>query len=294
MIDLALVSAFAAINLDEDLTPLLAAAERAGLSAAVWCWDDPAVDWSGCRLALLRSPWDYTERYPEFIGWLDRVATQTKLLNPPEMVRWNTDKRYLADLAATGVAIVPTAFLAPGEGLPTDLPAEFVLKPAIGAGSKGALRLRDDERERAAAHLADLHAVGQVVLLQPYLDRVDARGEAALIHFDGHYSHSITKGPLLRPQQGLVEGLYALEQISARAPDSTQLAAAEQVLRALCSLPVSAGLPPLYARVDLLEGDQGEPLLLELELAEPSLFFAQCPAAADRLIAAVQQRLQLQ
>ncbi len=291
MLDLALVSAFAAQSLDEDLAPLLAAAERAGLKAAVWCWDDPAVDWSACRLALLRSPWDYSERYPEFVGWLERVAAQSLVLNPPELVRWNTDKRYLAELAAAGVAIVPTEFLAPGDALPKDLPNEFVLKPAVGAGSKGALRLSADERDRADAHLADLHRSGQVVLLQPYLDRVDARGEAALIHFDGHYSHCITKGPLLRPQTGLVEGLFALEQISAREADAAQLVAAEQILRALCALPVCGGQTPLYARVDLLEGEHGEPLLLELELAEPSLFFAQCPEAADRLIACVQLRL---
>lgn len=292
MIDLALVSAFAAMELDPDQAPLLAAAERAGLSVAVWCWDDPTIDWSTCRMALLRSPWDYSDRYPEFVGWLDRVSTQTALLNPPELVRWNTDKRYLAQLAAAGVAIVPTLFLAPGQLLPTELPPEFVLKPAVGAGSKGALRLGKEERDRAAAHLADLHRAGQTVLLQPYLDRVDARGEAALVHFDGHYSHSITKGPLLKPKQGLVEGLYAQEQITVRVPDDAQLAAAEQVLRALHSLPVCNGRAPLYARVDLLEGEHGEALLLELELAEPSLFFAQCPAAADRLIAALQLRLQ--
>jgi O-ureido-D-serine cyclo-ligase len=293
MIDLALVSAFAAIELDEDLAPLLAAAERAGLTAAVWCWDDAAVDWSACRLALLRSPWDYTERYPEFLAWLAHVANRSVLLNPPELVRWNTDKRYLAELAAAGVAIVPTLFLAPGEPLPEELPNEFVLKPAVGAGSKGALRLRCNERQRAEAHLAELHAAGQVVLLQPYLDRVDARGEAALIHFDGHYSHSITKGPLLRPQQALVEGLYALEQISVRVPDAAQIEAAQHVLHVVQGLPICAGQAPLYARVDLLEGDQGEALLLELELAEPSLFFAHCPTAADRLIAAVQQRLEV-
>ncbi len=291
MLDLALVSAFAAIKLDEDLAPLLAAAERAGLKAAVWCWDDPTVNWSGCRMALLRSTWDYCERYPEFVGWLERVAAQTLVLNPPDLVRWNTDKRYLAELAAAGVAIVPTQFLDPGDALPEDLPDEFVLKPAVGAGSKGALRLSADERDRAAAHLAELHRSGQVVLLQPYLDRVDARGEAALIHFDGHYSHCITKGPLLRPQAGLVDGLCALEQISKRVPDSAECAAAEQVLHALCSLPVNGGQPPLYARVDLLEGEQGEPLLLELELAEPSLFFAQCPEAADRLIAALKKSI---
>ena len=291
MIDLALVTARCAQALDEDLPPLLAAADRAGLSVQAWAWDDPACDWSQCRVALLRSPWDYTERYPEFLAWLDRVEPQTRLFNPPSLLRWNTDKRYLADLQQAGVAIVPTEFLAPGQSLPDELPAEYVLKPSIGAGSKGALRLRAEERDRAIAHLADLHAAGQTALLQPYLARVDARGETALIHFDGAYSHAICKGPLLRPQQGLVEGLFAAEQITSRGPTSTERQAATAVIDALVSLPISGGVRPLYARVDLLEGDEGQPLLLELELAEPSLFFAQAPEAADRLIEAVIARM---
>ena len=114
MIDLALVTARCAQALDEDLPPLLAAADRAGLSVQAWAWDDPACDWSQCRVALLRSPWDYTERYPEFLAWLARVEPQTRLFNPPSLLRWNTDKRYLADLQQAGVAIVPTEFLAPG------------------------------------------------------------------------------------------------------------------------------------------------------------------------------------
>lgn len=292
MLDLVLVSARCALNLDEDLAPLLAAAGQAGLRTAVWAWDDPNHDWSSCRLALLRSPWDYTTRYPEFLAWLQRVEGQTQLLNPPALLRWNTDKRYLGALQVEGVAIVPTQFLAPGEALPAELPAEFVLKPAVGAGSKGALRLQAHEQERAAAHLADLHAAGQVALLQPYLDRVDAAGETGLIYFDGEYSHAIGKGPLLRRESGLVEGLYALENIVARQPQPIQQQVAEQVLAALRRLPVSAGQTPLYARVDLLEGPAGEAMLLELELTEPSLFFATAPGAAERLIEGVAKRLQ--
>lgn len=290
MPDLVLVSARCAQDLDEDLAPLLAGARGRGWQAEVWAWDEPEHDWSACRLALLRSPWDYTTRYPEFLTWLDRIEGQTRLLNPPALLRWNTDKRYLGALQAEGVPIVPTQFLAPGHALPAELPAEFVLKPAVGAGSKGALRLQAHEHDRAQAHLADLHGAGQVALLQPYLDRVDAAGETGLIYFDGEFSHAIGKGPLLRRQSGPVEGLYALENIVARQPQPQQRQLADQVLAALRRLPVSDGQTPLYARVDLLEGPDGEPMLLELELAEPSLFFATAPGAAERLIEGVVKR----
>ena len=111
----ALVSARAARHLDEDLAPLLAALDEAGAEAVIADWDDPGVDWSGFRLALLRSAWDYTERLAEFLAWADRTSRLTTLLNPPAVVRWNTDKHYLRDLARAGVPTVPTRFVEPEE-----------------------------------------------------------------------------------------------------------------------------------------------------------------------------------
>ncbi len=112
---IALVSARAARHLDEDLAPLLAALAEKGADAAVADWDDPEVDWSAYRLALLRSTWDYTERLPEFLAWADSAAARTTLINPPAVIRWNTDKHYLGDLARAGVPVVPTQFVEPGE-----------------------------------------------------------------------------------------------------------------------------------------------------------------------------------
>src|SRR5205823_14548407 len=75
-------------------------------------WDDPAVDWSAFALVVLRSPWDYTERRDAFVAWVESLGE--RVLNPPDVVRWNTDKRYLADLDAAGLPVVPTTFLEPG------------------------------------------------------------------------------------------------------------------------------------------------------------------------------------
>src|SRR5687767_11837803 len=110
---LALVSAIAATGHDEDLDPLLEACHRTGFVARSIAWDDATVSWSRFDAALLRSPWDYTERLPEFLRWCEHAERNTRLLNPLPVVRWNTDKHYLAELQTAGVPIVPTRFVEP-------------------------------------------------------------------------------------------------------------------------------------------------------------------------------------
>lgn len=276
---IALVSAVAALDLDEDLAPLQQALQARGAAVAVCCWDDPAVDWAAFDLALLRSTWDYATRLDAFVAWLERVAVLTRLLNPLELVRWNLDKRYLQVLAARDMPVIPTRFIAPGEAVELSDRAEFVLKPSVGAGSKGARRFGRGEGAAALAHVAQLHASGLTVMVQPYLSRVDRNGETALVCFGGRFSHAIRKGPLLRLAGADPAGLFAPESISARVPSAAELALAEQVLAAL------PGPAPAYARVDVIEDDAGQPVVLELELTEPSLFFATAPSSADRFAA---------
>jgi hypothetical protein len=282
---IALVSARAARGLDEDMPPLLAAFDEAGLDAALADWDDPGVDWTGFRVAILRSTWDYAERCAEFLAWADRTAKLTTLLNPPPVIRWNTDKHYLRDLARAGVPTVPTRFVEPGghaaraleeflgEGI-----AEWVAKPAVGAGSRDAARYAAGEELAASDHIQRLLDAGRSVLLQPYLDQVDHHGETALMYFAGRFSHAIRKGPLLRRGDAPTDALFAAEQITPRVPSADELLVAE---RALAALPFTA---PLYARVDLIPSADAGPCLLELELTEPSLFFTHAPAAAPRFV----------
>lgn len=282
---IALATAIAAQALDEDLAPLADALARAGAQPSVVAWDDPTVSWPRFDAVLLRSTWDYTQRLPEFLAWCERVAVRTRLHNPVDVVRWNTDKRYLGTLAAAGAPVIDSRFLAPGDdpgGLP-DLP-EFVVKPTVGAGSRGARRFVAGERAQAQAHARALLDEGRHVLVQPYLARVDEHGETALVFFDGAFSHAIRKGPLLPRGGEATRALFAAEHIGARKPSKAERAAAETVLAAL---PFQR---PLYARVDLLPGPNG-PELLELELTEPSLFFAHADGAADRLVAALLSRL---
>jgi O-ureido-D-serine cyclo-ligase len=297
---IALATAVEALPQDGDMPPLLSACAEAGLRAEAVCWDDPHARWAEYDAVVLRSTWDYVPRLPRFLLWADAVARQTRLLNPRELVRWSTDKHYLADLARAGVPVVPTAFVEPGEDVRAALdaalagrfgtqaiaaPEELVAKPAVGAGSKDALRLGRHEGERTRLHVERLLAEGRSVLLQPYLGAVDAHGETSAIYIDGRYSHAIRKGPLLRRGADLVDGLFAAEDITAREPDRDEGRVAKLAFNAI------PGEAPLYARVDLLRGAEGQPVVLELELVEPSLFFDCAPGAALRFAEALRDRL---
>ena len=283
---IALATAIAAFGHDIDMPPLQAAFARAGVAAEVLAWDDPTVAWSRFDAVLLRSTWDYTQRLPDFLAWCERVAAQTRLFNPPDVVRWNTDKHYLADLAARGVPVVPSSYIDRPEAIAPTLAAqkhEYVLKPCVGAGSRDAARFLPTQIDAATTHAQRLLAQGQQVLLQPYLGKVDGYGETALIHIAGRYTHAIRKGPLLPPGGASSDALFAAEDIQPRIASEPEHAVAAKVMAALPSV-------PLYARVDLLPGPSG-PLLLELEMVEPSLFFDGCDDAADRLVAALVELL---
>jgi glutathione synthase/RimK-type ligase-like ATP-grasp enzyme len=281
----ALVTARAARRLDEDLAPLEAALRDAGVAPSLTDWDDDDVDWASFDLALLRSPWDYTKRLPEFLQWAEHVATQTRLINPLEVVRWNTDKHYLAELSRAAVPTVPSHFVEPGEdgaaglqrffSLHPDI-GEFVVKPAVGAGSRDARRYAREDADVAAAHAQRLLDSRRSVLLQPYLESVDTEGETALIYFAGRFSHAIRKGPLLKRRQAPTRALFAEEHIVARTPGEDERDVAAKTLAA-----VPFG-QLLYARVDLIRDAAGAPEVLELEVTEPSMFFATAPGSAAR------------
>lgn len=287
---LALVTAVAATGTDEDMPPLLDACVRAGIDTRVLAWDDATVSWSRFDMVLLRSPWDYTERLPEFLAWCTRVDRMTRLLNPLPVLRWNTDKHYLADLAAFGVPVVPTVFLEPdAEPLPAleafladhgDAP-EYVVKPTVSAGSRDTQRYAHSQGFAAANHIARLLDEGRSVMLQPYLASVDEVGETALVFLGGEFSHAIRKGPLLRPDTASTDALFAAEAITPRTVGDDERAVAEAALSAMMQQ-LQLATPLAYARVDLIRGAGGAPQLLELELTEPSLFFTHADGTAER------------
>lgn len=267
--------------------PVIDADEEALLAhlpqADVVAWESDA-DWAGFELVVLRSTWNYTEHLPEFLAWLERVDSVTRLVNPLSVIRWNTDKRYLADAAAAGIPVVPTVFVAQGEEASADAVAgHVVVKPTVGAGSKGAKLFRDDAAG-ALAHVAALHGEGRVAMIQPYLDGVDADGETALMFVGGEFSHAARKAAILSRDMSWSTGIYADEKVVATTASAQELAVARAVLEALPGL-VAGGGELAYARIDLLPTADG-PVVLELELTEPSLFLGLDPAAPARAAAA--------
>ncbi|HZY77605.1 MAG TPA: hypothetical protein VFE40_14900 [Jatrophihabitantaceae bacterium] len=267
---------------DEDGDVLVEALQRRGLTARWQQWDDPSAEWND-TLVVVRTTWDYTNSVDRFRAWASGVR---HLVNPAEVIEWNTDKTYLLDLAAAGVPIVPTTVARPGETPRFPDGVEFVVKPSVGAGSRGAGRFAPGDEDAARAHLAELHALGRTVLIQPYLGDVDEHGETALIYISGVFSHAIAKGAML--PAGVVhphtsEALFVRENITERTPSAAEMAVGTQVLAALRE---RYGHDLLYVRVDLLPSSDG-PVLVELEVTEPSLFLGYGEGAADRFAAAI-------
>ena len=274
---------------------LLAPLADLGLDATFTVWDDSGVEWDRFDLVVLRSTWDYPLRRDEFLAWAESVRT---LANPAPAVRWSSDKRYVRDLAAADAPCVPTSFVEPGataddvaEAIANvaRTAARFVVKPSIGAGSVDAGRF--ESADPASVDIAVKHATalvddGRTAMVQPYLDGVDVSGETALIYIGGEFSHAIRKEALLSGAPTDVDGLFVEEQTSPIMPTDDALAAGEAVLAAA---PVECG-DLLYARVDLLPDAGGHPLLLELELVEPSLFLGEWPGAAERFAAVIAER----
>ena len=274
---------------DEDGAALVASLAARGVRARWQIWNDPAASWTD-DLVVVRSTWDYTRDRDAFVAWADSVP---RLANPADVIAWNSDKTYLQDLADAGVPVVPTTFVAPGETAPLPVSGEFVVKPSVGAGSMGAGRFAEDAGEAAQAHVATLHDAGRIVLVQPYVTDVDTAGETALIYVDGRFSHAIRKGAMLPPQvtnplnDVSADTLYVFEQVQAREASAAELAMGEQVIQVLRE---RLGRDLLYARVDLLPTPAG-PVLIELELTEPSLFLGYDDAAADRFADAITARV---
>lgn len=266
-------------DLDPDERLVIGPLRARGATVSPAVWDDPAIDWDRFDLVVIRSTWDYTAHRAAFVAWARSVP---RIVNAAEIVEWNTDKRYLADLAAAGLPVVPTSWIAPTEAVVLPATGVHVLKPQIGAGSVDAGRFNLDdagETTMARAHANRLLSAGHVVMVQPYLDGIDLRGETGVVFLGGRYSHAISKGAMLVGERHKeAAGLYVEETIEAREPTADELELAQ---RALAAVPADAA-ELAYARVDLVPDRDGSPLIIELELTEPSLFMGTAPGSAER------------
>jgi len=276
--DVALVSCLRLPEPDPDDAPLRAALRDAGIRAATWAWDDPAADWSSARLAVLRSAWNYPRHHETFLRWAERAASFTRLWNPVPVVRWNTHKGYLLDLQRRGIPVVPTELVPAGRPVPlARIRAErgwddVVIKPAVAAASYRTLRVPPEDSAAGERHLRALVS-DRDALVQPYLRSVESYGERAVVWIDGAITHAVRKTPRFEGEEERVA-----DEAVPVAP--AEAAFAERVLQEVEG-------PLLYARIDQARGPEGEPLLMELELVEPSLYLGLFPDAMARFVTAI-------
>jgi glutathione synthase/RimK-type ligase-like ATP-grasp enzyme len=243
-------------------------------------WDDKSVDWSAFDCVVIRSTWDYYSRLDEFQEWLMRVSQETAVHNFPEVVQWNIDKRYLLELEEEGIPVIPTTFISSTSEIAfAPLDADVMVKPVISAGSNDTARFVGDPIG-AQKFAEGILASGRAVMVQPYVSAIDEHGEIGLVYFAGEISHAFHKGPIFRDNDLSHNGLYMEEVIS---PHEATLA--EQALgdRVMAMLANRFDSPPLYARVDMVESENGAPSIMEVELIEPSLFLHVDDASADHL-----------
>ncbi len=261
------------------------AARLAGAEFVVW--DDPAVDWAAYDRVVLRSAWDYSRRAEDFLAWCAAVGPD-RLRNPPDLIAFDADKRYLGEL---GVRIAPTTFVGPGDPLPV-LDGEVVVKPNVSAGARDTGRFGPARHAQAQELIERIRANGRVALVQSYLADVDRSGETALVFLAGEFSHALRKRPILRGEGeaplddgplGAAAVMSEDDVVVAGRADGARREFADQVLAA-----VTARFDtPLYARVDTAIGADGRPVLMELEAIEPCLYFATAPGSAARFARAV-------
>lgn len=293
----ALVSDAVSLPIDYDMCQLFDACQAVGIDVEVCFWDDADVNWSCYSLVVLRSPWTYVDRLPEFLSWCSRTSEATRLLNPLSAIRWSLDKRYLRDLELRGVPVVPTVFVQGNQDPQEELRAfhathphasEVVVKPSVGAYSKDVRRFSIHQEGEAVEHMRGLLTEDREVLIQPYFGAIDKSGETDIIYFDGQYSHAIRKTALLLPNGTTIAPTQDTRQARSAGEDEKRVASAALEATA-AHLGIDGAL--LYARVDLIRNNVGDPVVLELELCEPSLSLPFTDRGAFSFAKAINERL---
>ncbi len=235
---------------------------------AIVVWDDPQESWRACETIIIRCTWDYSGRVIEFLKWIDRVeAAGIRLENAPDILRWNSDKLYLRDLAVRGVTIPPTVWIGreklTRELLQRHVTGPCVIKPTVSAGAYNTLRVSPETIDEVLAQLGGLNE-HKGLMLQPFIPEVQEPGEYSLIFVRNEFSHAVLKTPApgdfrVQPRYG---GVQAATTVGADV--------IAQARAALAAIPFQA--VPLYGRVDgIVRG--GQFVLMELELIEPYLFW---------------------
>jgi glutathione synthase/RimK-type ligase-like ATP-grasp enzyme len=269
-----------AADYEENWQPAFARKFRAlnavGLHVEQRVWHDPG-DLTGFDLVLPLFAWGYQRDAARWFALLDAwAAAGVRMVNPPSLLRWNSDKAYLADLAARGIAVVPTIDAAQlNNAALLTARAEFaaqmlVVKPPVSGGADGTYRLDIDDDVPAAVR-------GRRMLIQPAMAGIHDPGEYSLFFFDGQLSHAILKRPAVGDFR--VQDQFGGTERPVVAPERSHALAAAT----LAALPAA----PAYARIDMVGDDAGDLFVMEVELIEPSLFLHHAPDGGAAFAAAI-------
>ncbi|MCW0046409.1 transporter [Brevundimonas sp. BT-123] len=268
----------------EVLERLKATLESTGATVTATRWSDHVEEASGLQdydLILPVIAWGYHRDHGR---WLKACAKWSQaglpVANPAEVLRWNSDKAYLARLADKGVPIPQTRWTdrvtqdQVGAAFAETGAPVLIVKPTVSAGAFRTLRLTPGEALKDAP-------VG-AAMIQPYLKSIETEGETSLLFFGGRFSHAVNKRPVAGDFRIQVQfgGLY-----KAVTPDAAAMALAEQVLAAIDE-------PLLYARIDMARDDSGRWVLMEAELIEPDFYLDHDPANGAGFAEAVKARLE--
>jgi len=271
------------VGYDDEESLLLQFLLKKGLDIERRVWNDPAVDWQQYGVAILKSPWDYHECIEEFNTWLDTLETlRIRLLNPIEIVRWNSDKHYLSDIAKAGLKVIPSLFIERGarpalSPLFDELQAEkIIIKPCIGAGAKSIIHLAIDGINEQQSVIYQLLAKESYVA-QPFMNEI-FDGEWSFVFLNSQFSHCVLKMPGggdFRVQHYHGGSMQAVKAKPAHLKNAEDYVA-------------QFGKGALYTRVDGVICN-GEFHLMELELIEPYLYLDTYPGAYEHFYSALQE-----
>lgn len=242
------------------------ALQNCGHRGEIVVWDDPAVDFNQYDLAIIRSCWDYDTRLEEFLSKMEVISHQLLLVNSYDLVKWNSDKSYLLELAQRGIAVIPSQIIHSLSEV--SIPCHWqqvVVKPTVSASGKDTSRYFSyelDSIRKACQALLDKH---KVPILQKYIASVETKGELSSVVIDSKITHTMVKTPaegnfLVHDHYG---GTSLVKLIGQGEEDYIRgiLAKLDQI--------------PLYMRIDYLPNPEGGFFLLELEEIEPGLYLSE-------------------
>ncbi len=249
-------------------------------------WTRDGVDWDSFDCALVRTTWDYTTNTPLFLQKLQFVAQSgCRLFNSYDTICRNTQKTYLKTFQDQGLPIIPTLWLHVEdlqklqESVNSLAVRKVVLKPQVGAGAKNTFLVETDNDQQWKQAFAAL--VDQAIMVQPFMEQVVKQGEFSAHFFNKQLSHVVLKTPKANDFRSQEEFGSWVRKVDLT---SSQLAFCEKILNQIAE-------PTLFARVDFICNEEGKPLLNELELIEPSLYFRYDESAAPKMVEALEKMM---